>query len=192
MSDKKTTLRMEMKAIRGRKDQATLRSEVIFHRLRELDFYALAYCRALYASFRSEVETQSELVRQLADSHSVILPRCYGDELRLFRIASMSELQRGAFGIPEPNDAIVLLDDRRVDPVQVDVFVVPGLGFDRRGNRLGHGKGHYDRLLSQASPNSVKVGICFDCQLTEELPTEPHDIRLDWIITESETICTRE
>ena len=192
MLDTKATLRLKMKALRKQQSEPKQRSEVLFHRLRELDFYSLLQVKALYASFRSEVDTQDEITRQIEGHQAVILPRCYGDELRLFRIESLDELHAGEFGIPEPNDYVVSQPDRQISPADVEVFIVPAIAFDRLGNRLGHGKGHYDRLLSQASHNAVKVGICFDCQLHEELPTEPHDIRMDWVITETESFCTRE
>lgn len=188
----KTTLRPKLKLIRQSLADRTPRSQVIFQRLNELDFYHLSSSIALYASFRSEVETYEEISRRVQVRCQVTLPKCFGDELRLFHIQSLDELQAGAFGIPEPVDRVVQDSQRSVRPDSVQLFVVPGIGFDRQGNRLGHGKGHYDRLLAQASEDAIKVAVCFDCQLLEQLPSEPHDIRMDWVVTESDVICTSE
>ena len=64
----------------------------------------------------------------------------------------------------------------------IDLIIVPGVGFDRQGNRLGRGKGYYDRLLPRI-PSAYKIGICFPFQLVEEIPAEPFDIRMDEIVT---------
>jgi 5-formyltetrahydrofolate cyclo-ligase len=65
------------------------------------------------------------------------------------------------------------------------VYVVPGVAFDRCGNRLGHGAGYYDRLLALASPSATLIGLAFDCQMVDSIPVEPHDVRMHYLITES-------
>jgi 5-formyltetrahydrofolate cyclo-ligase len=86
----------------------------------------------------------------------------------------------GAYGIREP----VALDARQVDVNGLSGVLIPAVGFDRRGYRLGRGKGYYDRALFGAA-KLLKVGVIWDCQLVEELPHEPHDLKVDVILTES-------
>jgi 5-formyltetrahydrofolate cyclo-ligase len=72
-----------------------------------------------------------------------------------------------------------------VDPVHLDVVVVPGLAFTADGRRLGQGGGHYDRFLTRVRPDCVTVGAAFAEQLVADLPTDPHDIRLDFVVTDA-------
>ena len=77
-------------------------------------------------------------------------------------------------------------------PWDVDAFILPGLAFDAQGGRLGYGAGYYDRILSKAARNAPKIALCYDWQVLEEpLPQEPHDIPVDWIVTDTRVIdCT--
>ncbi len=72
----------------------------------------------------------------------------------------------------------------------VDLAVVPGVAFDRRGGRLGHGRGYYDRLLAQMSPHCCFVGVAFSCQVLEQVVTLPHDMRMHKIVTQQGVILT--
>jgi 5-formyltetrahydrofolate cyclo-ligase len=83
----------------------------------------------------------------------------------------------GAFGILEPMDG---LDEVAVE--EVDVFLCPGLGFDRKGGRMGRGRGFYDRMLKQAKPEAVKLGVCFPFQMVDDVVMESHDVRMDGVI----------
>jgi 5-formyltetrahydrofolate cyclo-ligase len=97
----------------------------------------------------------------------------------------MDELQTGMYGILEPRTELRAIEAKRVDPVELDLIMVPGVAFDRRGARTGHGKGYYDKLLQHARPDCPLVALAFECQVFDEIPTEPHDIFMDRIITES-------
>jgi 5-formyltetrahydrofolate cyclo-ligase len=76
-------------------------------------------------------------------------------------------------------------DDPAPDPSAIDVVIVPGTAFTLDGHRLGQGGGWYDRFLAQLTPACLKVGVCFGPQLVPELPVEPHDVRLDLVVTEA-------
>mgnify|MGYP006309131983 CR=1 FL=1 len=110
--------------------------------------------------------------------------------MELVPVESLDDLEEGAFGIPEPTGA-------PTDIVDLEVFLIPGAAFDRRGHRIGMGWGYYDRLLSRRldandGHETVFVGICYDCQLYEgTIPVEDHDIPVDAIVTESEIIKVR-
>jgi 5-formyltetrahydrofolate cyclo-ligase len=96
----------------------------------------------------------------------------------IYRMAKYTpELKKGKFGIPEPQHPVW------AGPDELDLILVPGVAFDRAGNRLGRGGGFYDRLLPQY--RAKRAGICFDVQCLEEIPAEPHDCRMDLLVTES-------
>lgn len=107
----------------------------------------------------------------------ILLPVVVGDDLELRLYTGPEDLAIGAYGIEEPTGA------RFTDYTAIDLIIVPGVAFDRNGNRLGRGKGYYDRLLPRI-PSAYKIGICFPFQVVEEVPAEPFDIRMDEIITQ--------
>lgn len=89
-------------------------------------------------------------------------------------------LVKKAFGILEPQDNLGAIDIH-----EIDLVLVPGVAFDKYGNRLGHGKGYYDRFLSKCSVNTIFIGICYSFQLLESIPFSSHDVKVHYIITES-------
>ena len=96
--------------------------------------------------------------------------------MKLRTYSGPGNLAIGAYGIEEPTGEFF------TDYSAIDLIVVPGVAFDRKGNRLGRGKGYYDRLLPQI-PSAYKAGICFSFQIVEEIPAEPFDICMDEVIT---------
>lgn len=126
----------------------------------------------LYHSLNDEVYTH-DLIERWKDKKRIILPVVNGDDLDLKEYNSQMEI--GSFNIMEPTG------EKLTDYSQIDLAVVPGMAFDESGNRLGRGKGYYDKILSKLS--CYKIGICFPFQLCKEIPTEIHDIRMDEIIS---------
>ena len=108
-----------------------------------------------------------------SSGHRVLLPRVVDDGLEL--ADANAGLAAGYRGIPEPTGPAV-------DPMAVDVILVPGVGFSRDGRRLGQGGGYYDRLLTQVA--ALKVGVAFSCQISEQIPVQAHDQAMDVIVTE--------
>ncbi|MDI6752302.1 MAG: 5-formyltetrahydrofolate cyclo-ligase [bacterium] len=141
--------------------------------------FELANSILFYASERSEVETLPMVEESLAKKRC-FLPKVFRDELKVFEIKSLSELSPGYYGILEPNA------ETETELEGIELIIVPGLVFSKDGGRIGYGKGFYDRLL--AKTGSIKIGLCFSCQLTEELPRNEHDQRVDRIITEDGVI----
>jgi 5-formyltetrahydrofolate cyclo-ligase len=90
------------------------------------------------------------------------------------------DLQAGLHGIPEPHPESL----RPVPLEEVDLMVLPLAAFDPAGNRLGYGRGYYDRLLGSATTRPLLIGAAFEIQCVDAIPHEPHDVRLDWIVTE--------
>ncbi|VVC00630.1 5-formyltetrahydrofolate cyclo-ligase family protein [uncultured archaeon] len=106
-----------------------------------------------------------------------------GSGFDFVRLKPESVLAVGEHGVPEPVEREI------VEPDKIDLFLVPGLAFDRRGVRIGRGKGHYDRFFSKAKPRGKKIGVCFDFQLFGlNLPAEGHDILMDIIVTDQKVM----
>lgn len=155
-------------------------SEKILKRLEETELFRQASCVALYYSIPGEVQTAA-FVEKWYDRKQLLLPLVVGDDLRLLPYNGLDSLTPGAFGIPEPIDT-----DTTVKESEIDLIIVPGVAFDRKLNRMGRGKGYYDRLLSTLQV--PKIGICFDFQLQESVPVEPFDRKMDMVITEKDII----
>jgi 5-formyltetrahydrofolate cyclo-ligase len=102
------------------------------------------------------------------------------DTLRHVHVHDEIELVKNRWGIPEPKMPV-----EYVQPMMLDMVLVPLLGFDLQGNRIGYGKGYYDRFLPLLRPHCLKVGLAFELSLVAEgIPVEPHDVRLDFVVTE--------
>lgn len=128
----------------------------------------------LYHSLPDEVDTH-DLIRRWAASKRIVLPVVRGDDLELRLYTGDDSLTTGAFRIGEPTGPPF------TDCGQIDLAVIPGVAFDRLGNRLGRGKGYYDRLLPRLK-GTYKMGLCFPGQLVDRLPAEEHDVRMDEVV----------
>lgn len=108
------------------------------------------------------------------------------DEIIFIRVDDLSAMKENAFGIKEP----VFEEKKKVEP---DTFFVPGVGFDRRGNRLGFGKGHYDQYFAGIEYQSkTKIGVCQEGQVARCILKEDHDIMMDYVLTQRRLINTQE
>lgn len=133
---------------------------------------------ALYSPVLNEVFTE-ELFRAACSSGKLIVyPRVRGADLEFVRVANADDLVPGNFGVLEPTGSQLM------SPADLDMVVVPGVGFDRQGGRLGYGKGFYDRAVQSSRRPGCLVGLCFELQLVEQLPAESHDVNMNMIITE--------
>ncbi len=131
----------------------------------------------LYHSLPDEPYTHDMIVRT-ARTKNVVLPVVVNEtdlELRLFKGEDF--MRQGAFGIYEPSGRAF------TDYTKIDLAVIPGMAFDPYGNRLGRGKGYYDRLLEKLKPLGIPIiGVCFDFQKLPSVPAEPHDIKADTVL----------
>ena len=148
--------------------------------LEETELFRQASCVALYHAIPGEVQTAG-FIEKWFDKKSLFLPLVINDHLRLLPYKGNEHLTPGVFGILEPTDI-----EATSPQSDIDLIIVPGVAFDRQLNRMGRGKGYYDRLLSTLQ--APKIGICFDFQLQDSVPVEPFDKRMDMIITEKEVI----
>lgn len=163
------------------KDEA---SRVICERFASLPEFAAAQTVMLYVHMRNEVRTQPFLPTALAMGKRVVVPYCVDDSLELFHLENLEELEIGTWGILEPQMLLRAAPTKRVRPDEPDLIMVPGVAFDRRGGRMGHGKGYYDKLLQRVRPDAVLVGIAYESQIFPEIPMGGHDIFMDRVITE--------
>jgi 5-formyltetrahydrofolate cyclo-ligase len=163
-------------------------SKAITDRLVDLPVWRDALVVHSYVgAVQGEVTTREIVGRAFADGKTVVCPRVRWNPRGLdsFVIRSLDELVESGRGLWEPGPS-------RADPVEpseLDVVLVPGIAFDRRGRRIGFGAGLYDRFLSGV--DAPRVGLAFSLQLQDSLPVEPHDEPVDWIVTEGETIACR-
>ena len=177
-------------------EQKRLKEAAIEKRLFSLDEFRKAGSILLYVSFRSEVNTMNCLEDIVSLGKVLVLPRVdlKHKRLRLFKIKDVSELSPGYMGILEP----LIKKEREVSLNTVDLVIIPGTGFDITGSRIGYGGGYYDRLLSYESKQLARVekhimtiALAFEEQIGNKIPIEPHDIKVDVIVTEKRTIrCT--
>lgn len=162
------------------------RSSRIGGRIHSLDQYQNANSVCCYVHARYEVQTLGLIERRLRQQMPTFVPYCCGDQLRLFRLQEIGQLEIGRFGILEPLDSL-RSDRAEVDVNGIELFLVPGVAFDLKCRRIGQGAGFYDRLLARCKDKTL-VGLAFDCQVFSEITTEQHDISMDIIVTESRVI----
>lgn len=140
----------------------------------------------IYVSYGSETDTHLIIEKLLESGKNVAVPKCLENGIMEFiYIKSLDELSGGAFGIPEPsgNSRAVITEDA--------VCIVPAYSFTEDGTRLGYGGGYYDRFLEKSE--IYTIGICYDEMLSENLPSEKHDIKIKTVITEERTVrCSAE
>lgn len=159
---------------RNAEQLSTLSAEVL-SKLEASPHFQQAEIVMLYYSLPDEVHTH-DFVERWAQQKQIILPVVVGDDLELRTYHGRHELSKGAYGIEEPTGPPFL------QPETIACIVVPGVAFDGKGNRLGRGKGYYDRLLPRL-PQAYKIGLCFPFQRVEQVPAEPFDICMDEVIS---------
>ncbi len=185
-AEKRRVRRLALAARRALPDRAA-RSRVIGARLLASGVYRAARTVLFYVALEEEVQTRECLAAALAEGKRVLVPYCLGDDLGLFHLHHLDELEPRTFGILEPLEALRPAAERAVALAEVDLIVVPGVAFDEGGARLGWGRGYYDRLLRAEPARAWRVALAFDCQVFPALPVQPHDVRMDLVIAESAT-----
>ena len=183
--ERKDSLRKQAHASRNAQESKDELSRRIVGAFMSLPEYALAETVMFYIDVRSEVRTRHDLALALTSGKTIVVPWCNADgELELFRLDNMDELEVGMYKILEPRSELRSLAEKQVNVEALDMIMVPGVAFDRRGARMGHGKGYYDKLLQHARSNTPLVALAFECQLFDEIPVANHDIFMDTLITE--------
>jgi 5-formyltetrahydrofolate cyclo-ligase len=203
--DDKKALRKE---IRGKlkqltRDEIKEQSDRVWQRLFSLSQYQQAKSVGLFLSMpTSEICTEQVCKHALAQGKAIYVPQVGQNfeqaDMELVQVVGDAPVDgepfyfdwpRNKWGIPEPPEGMPLTC---AQPGEVDLIVVPGLAFDRKGNRLGQGKGYYDRFLLRMMAPDVKppllVAVGLDCQLANHVPTESYDKQMDMLLLPSEGI----
>ncbi|MEP7207728.1 MAG: 5-formyltetrahydrofolate cyclo-ligase [Casimicrobiaceae bacterium] len=188
LHEAKLALRNRVVAARDALDSAVRESaaSAIAARILALPSYQSAQTVLLTLAFRSEWNTRALLDHALAAGKAVLLPRVdiAARMLVLHRVRNLdAEVAPGYQAIPEPRSGCAA-----GAPDQVDWVLVPGVAFDRDGRRLGYGGGFYDRLLPLVPARAARVAGAFALQIVEEVPAAPHDVAIDALVTEHETL----
>ncbi|OGS94086.1 MAG: 5-formyltetrahydrofolate cyclo-ligase [Gallionellales bacterium RIFCSPLOWO2_02_FULL_57_47] len=169
-------------------DTRALYSAAISGRLLRLPEYREADTVLGYMNFGAEFASELWITQVLAEGKRLVLPKVnhHTNQLDLYRVEDMeNQLAAGLWGIREP---ITERCERLGRLDEVEFALLPGVAFARDGARLGYGKGFYDRLLAQMMHRPALVAAAFALQIVEQIPQEPTDIKVEWIVTEQETI----
>ncbi len=170
-------LRLKAKAldVRQREDQG----KKILAQLLQHPRFLKARTVFTYLSMETEVETQPLLNEALRAGKKVFVPRIEPQKKRMqmIQVDDAEELHPGSYGILEPP-----FDEKKLGcPTDLELAIIPGMGFDREGGRLGRGKGYFDRFLAEA-PQAYKIGLAFKFQIVAKIPKEDHDVLMDEVL----------
>jgi 5-formyltetrahydrofolate cyclo-ligase len=173
--DDKAALRKRMKLVRDMVDDRLMRSVDLWSQLAASHAYQRANTVMAFNGFKSEPDTDPLFARIAADGKRLVLPRIEDGDIVV--VDGSGPMATSRIGVTEPQGPPLPID-------LVDLVIVPGLAFTLDGYRLGYGGGFYDRFLPKCRQLAVPdVGVCFLEQVVDELPTEPHDVRVQLVIT---------
>ncbi len=157
-------------------------SKIIADKFFDTDYYINSNKILIYYPFRSEVDTTIVIKKALKDDKNIILPQISGQRLELFYVNDLKkQLKKVTYDIMEPNAVLC----RKAKISDIDLAVVPGVGFDKNLNRLGYGGGFYDKLLPYIPKGVKKIALCFDIQVIDMIPVSKNDIKVDLLITDT-------
>jgi len=163
-------------------EQLQEKNSKIFEKLFSLQEFSQVNNIGVYVSFNNEVETRKIIEKLLELKKNLFAPVMdFGNEhFSYAKISSLENLTENKYGVLEPKEK------EFVEASQIDVFLVPGAAFDSQRNRIGWGKGYYDKFFNKNNPSGKKIGLFFEFQLIKEVPVESFDVKMDFIITEKE------
>ncbi len=166
------------------KEQVHKKSLAVQELFLGLPEFAKAKSLLVYYGVNNEVKTQGIIEKALEQGKQVCLPITDFEKkkIELGKISSLTELEKTKQGLMEPKLF------KEVKKEELDLVVLPGIAFDRQGNRIGQGLGFYDSLLRKASTRIKLVGLCFDENLEKGIPSESHDVKMDIVVTDKEAI----
>ncbi len=176
----KRALRKEIKGLKAllSEEKRQTKSLELFHKLEREEWFVSADTLFCFWSMDDEIYTP-DFINRWYKSKTILLPCVKGDELELRVYEGENSMVAGEqFGIPEPVGTLFDISGK------IDVALIPGVAFDRDMNRMGRGRGFYDRILSSLRGRALLAGICYDFQVTDSVPVEEHDIKMDILITD--------
>ena len=157
-------------------------SQDVLQRVLQLDVFQSAKLVLCYVSLPDEIDTEALIEQAWRSGKEVAVPVCtdrFGN-MDFYRITALSDLKNSTFGVREPDTALC----QKVTDFQEAVCIVPGLSFDRKGSRLGYGKGYYDRFLKKYT--LISIGLCYNSLILDTLPTDEFDVPVNIVVTEQQ------
>jgi len=161
------------------------KSKTISEKILSLDQVVTSEVIFCYVSYKSEVNTKKIIARLIELGKTVAVPLTLEKEKKLLAVCITDidkDLTPGYCAIPEPKKE--LLAKHCINPAKIDTIIIPGSVFDLGCGRMGYGGGFYDRFIAYQSPEALRIGVCFETQIVEELKLEAHDKRMDIIVSE--------
>lgn len=189
LMERKGKMRRQAYDARNEQENKDELSKAIVDKFVKLPEYDAAQTVMWYLDVRSEVRTRHVIGDAVDSDKKIVVPYCTVDEegqnkLGLWHLESMDELVVGKWKILEPPKDRWGEKGKEIEPEALDLVMVPGVGFDRRGGRMGNGQGYYDRLLERARADAPLIALAFEAQMFPEILVGPHDIFMDKVITE--------
>lgn len=180
--EEKKVLRNKILEIRDslNNNEKELMDNKIFNELINTDLYKRSINIFIYISFSNEINTRNIIEKAFKDKKNVFIPKVYKDDklMKAIKLNSIDELKKNSMGILEPID-----DSNYIEKENIDLIVVPGVVFDKECNRIGYGGGYYDRYLKDIKSKKNKIALAYDLQIVDKIESEVHDIKVDYIIT---------
>jgi len=161
------------------------KSKLIKEQIFQMQEFREAKTILFYVSYDNEVDTHEMIKESLGMKKQVVVPKTDMNNRTIIcsSLTKWDDLLSGAYNILEPRRECV----NEVSPESIDLMIIPGVAFDCQGNRIGHGMGYYDRLLQKKMITHC-VGLAFELQIVESIPSEKHDVKVEKIVTEERII----
>ena len=190
--EKKGKMRREAYDRRNAQENKDEVSAAAVEKFIALPEYEKAHTIMWYIDCRSETRTKPQLLAEVEKGEKkIIVPYCTEDEngenkLGLWHMESLEEMVVGKWNILEPPKELWGNPEKEVTPEELDMIMVPGVGFDRDGGRMGNGQGYYDRTMEKVRPDCFLIALCYESQLFDNILVAPHDVYMDKVVTEKE------
>lgn len=152
----------------------------IIEKIEQIPQFQNAQSILAYYPFKNEVDI-GPLIKKYIRTKKILLPRIKDHSICVYEIKKLKDLHEGTYNIMEPHQNCLQHDTKNIS-----IILVPALAFDLSGNRLGYGKGYYDFLLKNTT--SIKIGLGYDFQILKKIPVQPHDQKMDMIVTEKQIL----
>ena len=178
VSARKSQLRSEIKKIKISAAIRRRRSLKLCSQIEKSSFFKHSQTIGLYSALADEIDVSRIAQKALDLKKNVFFPKVSGSQMSFYEVFDLkADLKSGKFGILEP---VLSRSKKRIRPL--DLVLIPGRAFDKKGKRLGRGVGFYDRLLEKWS-DSVRMGVAFSEQIVKCVPSEAHDVEMDIVLT---------
>ena len=170
----KQSLRNKYKEIRKNIKDKEKQDGIIFNRITNLEEYKQNNLILIYVSLKDEVDTIKLIRYSFKQGKKVAVPKCEGEDITFYYINSLKDLGQGKFGILDPKTNEIVNDFAN------SICIIPGIAFDKQNNRIGYGKGFYDRFLKNY--NGIKIGLTYKECICDKIDTDINDIKMDKVI----------